>query len=63
MGDGGGERDRDLVETVIWGGREGALGGGGEGDLGEDGDLVGGDCDVEGHREGNLGGGDLCLFR
>ena len=35
-------------------------GGGGEGG---DGDLGGGDCDVEGHGEGDLGGGrDLCLF-
>ena len=50
-----------LGEMVIWGWR-GALGGGGEGDLGGDVDLVGGDCDVEGCGEGDLGGGDLCLF-
>ena len=25
--------------------------------------MVGGDCDVEGRGEGDLGGGDLCLFR
>ena len=40
------------------------MGGGGEGDLEGDGDLVGGDYDVEGHGDGDLGGGgDLCLFR
>ena len=49
MGDVGGERDRDL-------------GGGGEGGLGEDGDLGCRDCDVEGSGEGDLGGGDLYLF-
>ena len=47
--------------------RDGDLGedgnmGGGEGDLGGDGDLGGGDCDVEGCGEGDLEGGDLCLF-
>ena len=36
--------------------------GGGEGDLGGDRDVGGGDCHVEGRGEGNLGGGDLCLF-
>ena len=25
--------------------------------------MVGGDCDVEGRGEGDLGGGDLCLFQ
>ena len=30
--------------------------------MGGDGDLVGGDCDVEGCGEGDVGGGDLCLF-
>ena len=55
MGDGGGERDGDL------GG--GGNVGGGEGDLGGDGDLVCGDCDVEGRGDGDLGGGDVCLFR
>ena len=24
--------------------------------------MVCGDCDVEGHGDGDLGGGDLCLF-
>ena len=62
MGDGGGERDRDLGGDSNLGHGEGGLGGGGEGDLGGDGDLVGGDCDVEGCGEGDLGGGDLCLF-
>ena len=43
------------------GGGEGALGSGGEGDLGEMGIwLV--ETDVEGRGEGDLGGGDLCLF-
>ena len=45
------------------GGGEGGVGSGGEGDLGVDWDLVGGDCDVEGCGEGDLGGGDVCLFR
>ena len=31
--------------------------------MGGDGDLVCGDCDVEGRGDGDLGGGDLCLFR
>ena len=48
-------------ETVIWGVERG-LWGWWRGGSGGDGDLVGGDCDVEGHREGDLGGGDLCLF-
>ena len=48
-------------ETVIWGVERG-LWGVVESDLGGDGDLVGGDCDVEGCGEGDLGGGDLCLF-
>ena len=30
--------------------------------MGGDGDLVCGDCDVEGCGDGDLGGGDLCLF-
>ena len=57
-GDAGGERDGDL------GGRGNVRGGegGGEGDMGGDGDLVCGDCDVEGRGDGDLGGGDLCLF-
>ena len=49
MGDGGGERDRDL-------------GGGGEGGLEGDGDLGGGDCDVEGSGEGDLGVGIFAYF-
>ena len=36
-----------MVERGRWGG---------------DGDLDGGYCDVEGSGEGDLGGGDLCLF-
>ena len=50
------------VERGVWGWWRWDLGGGGEGDLGGDGDLVGGDCDVEGCGEGDVGGGDLCLF-
>ena len=34
-------------ETVIWGVERGS-GGGGKGEMGGDGDLVGGHCDVEG---------------
>ena len=49
-------------ETVIWGVERGGLGGGGEGDLGGDGDLVGGDCDVEGCGEGNVGVGIFAYF-
>ena len=48
-------------EMVIWGVERG-IGGSREGDLGGDGDLGGGDCDVEGHGEGDLGSKDLCLF-
>ena len=60
-------------EMVIWGG-EGNLGGDGEGEMGEMGIWVVErgiweemgmwvvETDVEGHREGDLGGGDLCLF-
>ena len=62
IGEGGRERDGDLVGDSNMGGGEGDLGGGGEGDLGGSGDLGGGDCDVEGHGEGDRGGGDLCLF-
>ena len=61
MGDGGGERDGNLGETVISGVERG-LWGWWRGGSGGDGNLVGGDCDVEGHGEGDLGGGDLCLF-
>ena len=61
MGDGGGERDGDVGEMVILGWREGS-GGGGEGDLGEDGDLVGGDCDVEGRGKGDLGGWGIFAY-
>ena len=57
-GDAGGERDGDLGGHGNVGGGEG----GGEGDMGGDGDLVCGDCDVEGRGDGDLGGGDLCLF-
>ena len=47
---------------VIWGVERGLWGGGGEGDLGGDGDLVGGDCDVEGHGAGDLGVGIFAYF-
>ena len=49
MGDGGGERDGDLR-------------GGGEWGLGGDGDLGGGDCDVEGSGEGDMGVGIFAYF-
>ena len=61
MGDGGGERDGDLGEMVIWEWRGGS-GGGGEGEMGGDGDLVGGDCDVEGCGEGDVGVGIFAYF-
>ena len=48
-------------ETVVWGWRGGS-GGWWRGGSGGDGDLDGGNCDVEGHGEDDLGGGDLCLF-
>ena len=50
MGDGGGERDRDL-------------GGGGEGGLWGDGDLGCGDCDVKGSGEGSGGWGSLPILQ
>ena len=62
MGDAGGERDGDLGETVILGVERGVWGGG-KGDLGGDGDLVCGDCDVDVPGDGDMRGGDLCLFR
>ena len=62
MGDGVGERDRDLEGDSNLGVREGNLGGGGEGDLGGDEDVGGGDCDVEGRGEGDLGVGIFAYF-
>ena len=58
MGDGGGERDGDLGETVISGVERGLWGWW----RGGDGDLVGGDCDVEGRGEGDLGVGIFAYF-
>ena len=49
-----------LGEMVIWGWRGGS-GGGGEGEMGEMGIWVV-ETDVEARGEGDLGGGDLCLF-
>ena len=47
--------------TGIWGVERGRWGWW-RGGLGGDGDLGGGDCDVEGCGEGDLGDGDLWLF-
>ena len=52
MGEGGRERDGDLGEMVIWGVERGIWGVVERGS----GDLGGGDCDVEGCGEGDLGG-------
>ena len=49
-------------ETVIWGMERGWRGGCGGWWRGGDWDLGAGDCYVEGHGEGDLGGGDVCLF-
>ena len=48
-------------ETVIWGWRGGS-GGCWRGGSGGEGDLVGGDCDVEGHGEGIWGVGIFAYF-
>ena len=61
MGDGGGERYGDLGRDSNLGMERGS-GGWWRGDVGGDGDLVGGDCDVEGCGEGDVGGGIFAYF-